>query len=78
MWPTATAGFGPSCARRLRVNRKRTQRLLKLWGYGLTRRRPHPKAQGQPFDVTALNQLWQTDMTAIWCGEDGWGYLTAA
>lgn len=59
------------------VNRKRVQRLLKLWGYGLTRPRPHPKAQGRPFDVTAPNQLWQTDMTAVWCGEDGWAYLTA-
>jgi len=59
------------------VNRKRVQRLLRLWGYGLTRPRPHPKAQGRPFDVSAPNQLWQTDMTAIWCGEDGWGYLTA-
>ncbi|MDQ6945024.1 MAG: transposase [Actinomycetota bacterium] len=59
------------------VNRKRVQRLLRLWGYGLTRPRPHPKAQGRPFEVSAPNQLWQTDMTAIWCGEDGWGYLTA-
>ena len=59
------------------VNRKRVQRLLQLWGYGLKRPRPHAKAQGRPFDVTRPNQLWQTDMTSLWCGEDGWGYLTA-
>lgn len=31
----------------------------------------------RPRVVTAPNQLWQTDITAIWCGEDGWAYLTA-
>jgi HTH-like domain len=30
------------------VNRKRVQRLLRLWGYGLTRPRPHPKPRGVP------------------------------
>jgi putative transposase len=59
------------------INRKLVQRLMRLWGYGLTRPRPHPKAQGRPFDVTGPNQLRQTDMTAIWCGDDGWDYLTA-
>ncbi len=69
--------MGEAAPRRYVVNRKRVQRLLRLWGYGLTRPRPHPKAQGRPFDVTAPNQLWQTDMTAIWCGEDDRAYLTA-
>jgi putative transposase len=58
------------------VNRKKVQRLLRLWGYTLTKPRPHPKPQGRPFDISKPNQLWQTDMTAIWCGEDGWAYLT--
>ena len=62
------AGYG--------VNRKKVQRLMRLWGYSLTRPRPHPKAQGRPFDISKPNELWQTDMTAVWCGEDGWGYLT--
>ena len=60
-----------------RLNRKKTARLLKAWGFLRARRKPHPKAQGKPFDITASNQLWQTDMTSIWCGEDGWGYFTA-
>jgi putative transposase len=59
------------------VDRKRVQRLFRLWGYGLTRPRPHPKAEGRPLDVSAPNQLWQTDIPAIWCGEDGWAYLRA-
>ena len=52
-------------------------RLLKAWGFLRTGRKPHPKAQGKPFDITASTQLWQTDMTSIWCGQDRWGYFTA-
>ena len=28
-------------------------------------------------DADRPNQLWGIDMTYIWCGEDGWGYLHA-
>ncbi len=59
------------------INHKRVQRLLRVWGFTRAARRPHPKAQGRPFDITAPNELWQTDLTAVWCGEDGWAYLTA-
>lgn len=75
------AGYRKITARARRagyvLNRKKTARLLKAWGFLRTGRKPHPKAQGRPFDITASNQLWQTDMTSIWCGEDGWGYFTA-
>lgn len=75
------AGYRKITARARRagyvLNRKKTARLLKAWGFLRTGRKPHPKAQGKPFDITASNQLWQTDMTSIWCGEDGWGYFTA-
>jgi len=75
------AGYRKITARARRagyvLNRKKTARLLKVWGFLRTGRKPHPKAQGRPFDITASNQLWQTDMTSIWCGEDGWGYVTA-
>jgi putative transposase len=60
-----------------RVNKKKVQRLLRVWGFTRARRRPHPKAQGRPFDITRPNELWQTDLTSVWCGEDGWGYFTA-
>ena len=59
------------------LNRKKTARLLKAWGFLRTGRKPHPKAQGKPFDITASNQVWQTDMTSVWCGQDGWGSFTA-
>ena len=47
------------------VNRKRVHRLLQVWGFLLKRPRPHPKAQGRPFDISCPSQLWQTDMTAV-------------
>jgi putative transposase len=27
--------------------------------------------------VIAPNVLWQTDLTSVWCGEDGWAYFCA-
>lgn len=59
------------------VNRKRVARLLKAWGFLRAQPKRHPKAQGRPFKITRPNELWQTDMTSVWCGEDGWGYFTA-
>jgi putative transposase len=59
------------------VNRKRVARLLRRWGLMRATGKRHPKAQGRPFDIGASNELWQTDMTSIWCGEDGWGYFCA-
>jgi putative transposase len=59
------------------VNRKKVARLLSAWGFSRRPRRPHPKRQGRPFHITRPNQLWQTDLTSLWCGEDGWCYFTA-
>jgi putative transposase len=75
------AGYRKVCSRARRagyvVNRKKVARLLKAWGFMRARPKPHPKAQGRPFNVIAPNTLWQTDMTSVWCGEDGWAYFTA-
>ena len=75
------AGYRKVCARArragYRINRKRVARLLRIWGFCRARRRPHPKAQGRPFEITKPDELWQTDLTALWCGEDGWAYFTA-
>jgi len=75
------AGYRKLCSRLRRagwpVNRKRIARLLRRWGLQKTRRVKHPKAQGRPFNITAPNELWQTDLTSVWCGEDGWAYFTA-
>jgi putative transposase len=59
------------------VSRKRIARLLRAWGLQRRRVKRHPKAQGRPFDISAPNELWQTDLTSVWCGEDGWCYFTA-
>jgi putative transposase len=59
------------------VNRKRIARLLRAWGLQRRRVKRHPKAQGRPFDIGAPNELWQTDLTSVWCGDDGWCYFTA-
>lgn len=75
------AGYRKITARARRfgyvLNRKKTARLLKAWGFLRARKKPHPKVQGKPFDISGSNQQWQNDMTSIWCGEDGWGYFTA-
>lgn len=75
------AGYRKLCSRLRRVgwplNRKRIARKLRQWGLQKQRRTKHPKAQGRPFDITAPNVLWQTDLTSVWCGEDGWAYFTA-
>lgn len=44
------------------VNRKKVQRLLRVWGVTVPARRPHPKAQGRPFEIDRSNALWQTDL----------------
>lgn len=75
------AGYRKLCSRLRRagwpLNRKRIARKLRQWGLQKKHRPRHPKAQGRPFDITAPNVLWQTDLTSVWCGEDGWGYFTA-
>ena len=55
------------------LNRKKTARLLKARRFLRARKKPHPSAWDKPFDITASNQPWQSDMTSIWCGEDSWG-----
>lgn len=75
------AGYRKLCSRLRRagwlVNRKRIARLLRAWGFQRRNVTRHPKAQGRPFQITAPNELWQTDLTSVWCGDDGWCYFTA-
>ena len=75
------AGYRKLCSRLRRagwpLNRKRIARRLRAWGLQKKHRLKHPKAQGRPFDIATSNVLWQTDLTSVWCGEDGWAYLTA-
>jgi len=60
------------------INRKKVLRILKLNKLALVPpRRRTDKPEGRKIDQTAPlpNQKWQADMTKIWCGIDGWGYL---
>jgi putative transposase len=60
------------------INRKKVLRILKMHNLTLAPpRRRTDKLEGRKADQTAPlpNQKWQGDMTKIWCGIDGWGYL---
>ena len=58
------------------VNRKAVRRLYRLAGWN----KPAPlkantKARWKPIKAVRPNQLWQTDITYVWCGQvDGWCY----
>lgn len=64
------AGYRKLCSRLRRagwlVNRKRIARLLRAWGFQRRKVTRHPKAQGRPFDITAPNELWQTEVPPGW------------
>jgi len=60
-----------------RVNRKRVLRLCRELGLLVTvraRRAKRRELRGR-IEVTASDQHWQADLTKVWCGQDGWGYL---
>lgn len=61
------------------VNHKRVYRIMKEMGL-LVQTKCYEARRKKAFGripVTKSNQHFQTDMTKIWCGQDGWGYLFA-
>lgn len=58
------------------INRKQIQRIYRKLGWiEPAKTKKQIMASGKKlFKPTAPNQLWQTDMTYIWCGIDGWCY----
>jgi putative transposase len=59
------------------VNRKRVLRLCRELGILVTvrqRRAKRREVRGR-IEVSASDEHWQADMTKVWCGSDGWGYL---
>ena len=67
---------------RLAINRKRVYRIMKEHQLLMPASFSHKKLfRGIPFsyklEAERSNQLWGIDMTYIWCGNDGWGYLHA-
>jgi putative transposase len=59
------------------INRKRIQRIFRIYGYvepsktknDIIRAKDKAPKPSRPYE------LWQTDLTYVWCGIDSWGYL---
>jgi putative transposase len=63
----------------LQVNHKRVHRIMKEMGllvHSFKYVAKRAKKSGK-IPVTRSNEHFQVDMTKIWCGRDGWGYLFA-
>lgn len=59
------------------VNRKQIQRIYRKLGWIEPAKSKSEiiRSSKKILKPTAPNQLWQTDMTYLWCGIDGWCYL---
>ena len=58
------------------VNRKAIRRVYRLMGWNKpTPPKVNTKTRWKPIKAVRPNQLWQTDITYVWCGQvDGWCY----
>ena len=58
------------------VNRKQMQRIFHKLGWIEPKKTKNDILQSARtlFKASAPNQLWQTDITYVWCGVDGWCY----
>ena len=58
------------------VNRKTIRRIFKILGWSEPARtkREIIRANKKPPRPKAPNQFWESDMSYVWCGVDGWGY----
>ena len=58
------------------VNRKKIQRIFHKLGWIEPKKSKNDiiKSHRTLFRPSAPNQLWQTDITYVWCGIDGWCY----
>jgi len=62
---------------KLLVNRKKVARIMRLMGWTLRQRRPRmrPRVRGSRSVAKHSNQRWATDITHIYCGQDGWCHM---
>ena len=67
------------CWFNLTVNRKRIQRILKKNGWQVKKRDKNakPRVQKKRSKCNTSDTRWAMDLTHIYCGDDGWGHLTA-
>lgn len=63
----------------LQVNSKKVHRIIKLNGWQKNSKSKclRPRVKGKRHLTTRPNQLWAIDTTSIFCGLDGWWYMTA-
>ncbi len=63
----------------MQVNHKRVHRLMREMGLLVKspQREASRKKRSGKIPVSQSNEHSQCDMTKIWCGKDGWGYLFA-
>lgn len=61
------------------VNRKKVQRILKKnrWQVKKRNKNAKPRVQKKRSRCDTSNTKWAMDLTHIYCGDDGWGHLTA-
>ena len=59
------------------VNRKKMRRIMAELNLlqEPPKRRSYLTRSREPQTATVPNRFWQGDMTKVWCGADGWGYL---
>ncbi len=59
------------------VNRKLVQHAFRIMGWSMPQmtKKEILQAKDRVEKPTGINQLWQSDMTYIFCGVDGWCYL---
>lgn len=63
----------------LKVNRKKVRRIVRENGWQV-RKKPQgsrPRAKGMRSVACGPNQRWAIDCTSIFCGKNGWCFLTA-
>jgi putative transposase len=59
------------------VNRKRVGRVFRVLNWTLPRRKKSEiiRSSAKLVRATRPYELWETDITFVWCGVDGWCYL---
>ena len=55
------------------VNRKTVRRIYRRMGWDKPQRMRTPKVRWTPIRADCPNEVWETDITYVWCGQvDGW------